>query len=123
MDFWVGFYADNTGAPGAPLCSYTVSPTFVDTGTDAFGYSVLRWDVNALPTSCNLGSGGQKWLSVEAVDPNPPNCWFFWMSGSGGDGDFYWGGAPAGYGTDVAMCLDGTTTNNVPLRLLSFSAE
>ncbi|MFH1747343.1 MAG: GEVED domain-containing protein [Planctomycetota bacterium] len=112
--FLIEFYADSGGTPdiaGGPVCTYTVSPTRVDTGLRYHTtYQVILYEYSAtLLPCCTLTDG---WISITGA--GDAACRFWWVSTP--DGDFsHCGGAnlntlvcgdPAS-AFDFAFCLTG----------------
>ncbi|MBN2561905.1 MAG: PPC domain-containing protein [Phycisphaerae bacterium] len=80
--FEVKFYADDAGQPGAEVCSYTVTPTRVDTGyVYHTTYLLTLWEFSVdLDPCCDLADG---WVSIQGV--GDAACRFWWMDSPGGD--------------------------------------
>ncbi|MHC4911131.1 MAG: hypothetical protein ACYTF9_15600, partial [Planctomycetota bacterium] len=101
--FQVTFHADQAGQPGPPVCAYTLTATVLPTGILYQGAELNRYDV-VLPEPCVLVNG---WVSIVGV--GDANCWFLWMSSTGGN-DLHWcdGCSAEQQGEDLAVCLLGT---------------
>ncbi len=87
--FTIGFYADNSGVPGALLQSENVSGDGGETlvGVDNFGDYIYSYGIT-LPTPFTLVSGTTYWLSIMA-DLDPAQQLWGWHTGTGGDGMAY----------------------------------
>ena len=89
--------------PGTALESHTVITNPVPTGQFYSGYEANEYYC-ILDPPVAIDSG---WISIQGVS-DPPDCWFLWSSGSGGDSESYvWEGGPelnpTGY--DRSLCL------------------
>ena len=122
MTLDVIFYEDNGGVPGTVICDLqSVTPAITITGLQFSGFDLFQFDI---PASCDLGSVGVKWVSVQS-EPMAGDCSFLWMSASSGDGmsprdtddDGVW---ETDYLYDESMCVNGRT---VPIELESFQVE
>jgi hypothetical protein len=103
--FEIKFYLDASGAPGAEVCSYTVTPTIVDTGILYAGFvPLLYYSVDLLEPCCNIAAG---WVSIQGLGDT--DCWFLWCSSGVGDGSSYFdnNGTPEPYLYDNSLCLTG----------------
>ena len=103
--FEIKFYADAGGAPGAEVCSYTVTPTITDLGTLYAGFApLLYYSVDVLDPCCIITDG---WVSIQGL--GDADCWFLWLSSPDGDGSSYFNndGTPEAYLYDNSMCLTG----------------
>lgn len=102
-NFTIEIHADNGGAPGALLDSYTAFIAGVNTGENMSGYDIYSYTYT-FPASIPLAQGD--WISVVA---DGSDYWYWWGATVGGDGCAYqegFGGIRCDYG-DMAFCLVG----------------
>ncbi|RMF82979.1 MAG: hypothetical protein D6744_05570, partial [Planctomycetota bacterium] len=111
QSFNITIYADAGGAPGAVVCSETVTATMTDTGIDfSSGIGPARlnqWDAT-LSTPCTVAGG---WISIQGDGSD--TCWLLWMSSGAGDAmSLLDDGTGAGFNTvetfDLSFCLLGS---------------
>ncbi len=105
--FTLNFYADNGGAPGATLASYSGPGTFGETsvGPDASGDPSFFYD-GFLGSAFTAQAGTTYWVSIVADLVFPPQ--WGWETGVGGDG--------AGYQCFFGAC--GATPNDLSFAIL-----
>jgi len=119
ITFAVTFYEDAPGEPGTVICpSQSVPAANIPTGLQLSVFDVYQFD---LPVACDLGSVGTKWVTVQS-EPNPGDCGFVWLSGTGGDGTSLQdaGGGWFSRDNDRSICINGAT---VPVELEKFSIQ
>lgn len=119
ITFAVAFFEDSASMPGTVICApQSIPATFISTGLQMSGFDIYQFDLTVV---CDLGSVGPKWVTVQS-EPNPADCGFVWVSGTGGDSVSM---QDAGSGwfsrdNDRSICINGAT---VPTELTSFSVE
>ena len=102
--FEIKFYQDAAGAPGAEVCSYTLTADKVSTGLIYGGFELYEYAAE-LPSCCTLASG---WVSIQGL--GSPDCWFLWLDSPDGDGLVYQEGVGF-FANDVAFCLLGADSD------------
>ena len=109
QSFNVTIYADASGAPGAVICSETVTATSTDTGYD-YGatYRLKQWDAT-FTTPCVVAGG---WISIQGDGSD--TCWLLWMNSGDGDAlSVFDDGTGAGFNVvetfDLSFCLIGSS--------------
>ncbi len=112
--FTLNFYADNGGAPGATLASYSGPGTFGETfiGYDVFGDPAYFYDgFLGLPFTAQAGT--TYWASIVADLVFPPQ--WGWETGVGGDGAGYqcFFGSCAGIPNDLSFALVDASGNAI----------
>ena len=80
MSFYIRFYQDDGGVPGAEVASYDVTLSGVNVGN--VGYVLWRWDIWELVPPVDLPEG---WVSIQGYGGDQ-DCWLLWMSSDVGDG-------------------------------------
>jgi hypothetical protein len=104
--FNISIFANNGGQPGAQLFSTTIAGTANETPVTPPGL-VSMYDYSVtLPGGFSAAGGNEYWISVAAELNSPPPDYWYWVTGTGGDGTC-WGGAKA-FDHDVTFSLLGT---------------
>jgi len=111
--FIIKFYQSALGAhvPGSEVCSYTATLNGNPTGWPYAVGELLEYHVD-FPTCCAISDG---WVSIQAT--GGPDCWFWWLSSSGGDGtscfqndaNMECSGTTIDSSYDLSFCLTGAT--------------
>lgn|GEM_PF-6552999 len=108
--FTLVFRADHAGQPGPVVATYTVTAVVQDTGL-TYGlqnFPLRQFTVAPLTPPLNLVNG---WVGVRGE--GAANCWFLWLSASGGDAVSFRlrSGTWAAEATDLGLCLLGGVPN------------
>lgn len=85
MTFEFKFYEDNNNQPGTEMESFIVTCDAQPTGL-LYNSSFELNEYFAIFDSPFIMDSG--WVSIQGIS-DPQNCWFLWMSGTGGDGRRY----------------------------------
>ncbi|UCC78663.1 MAG: T9SS type A sorting domain-containing protein [Candidatus Zixiibacteriota bacterium] len=85
MTFEINFYEDLNGQPGTMMESYIVTCPTLPTGIMYNNDFELNEYYAVIDPPFVMNNG---WVSIQGLS-DPQNCWFLWMSGTGGDGRRY----------------------------------
>jgi len=101
--FSVTVRRDRAGRPGEAVCSFQGEVAQSATGIDYAGAELNEYRVT-LPEACILTQG---WISIEGA--GDPDCWFLWMSSTGGDDRSLCDGCETPVAADdLSLCLGGS---------------